>query len=134
MVKDPKYTKLELRILSMVKKHLESELRKRNIIVSSGIHIKPKPKKARVDVLELNLIGCQGSRISKNTTAFVNVNYQHEDFEQVEEFTIFINDLLTDAVVGKFHFNLGSQDWDYQIFRSSPYLWLGNNFFLLRHI
>jgi len=129
-------TPIQLRILTMMKKHLDREFKARNIILSGGIHIKPKPKKARLDLIELNCLGpyFNESRITKKTIAFVNINYQDEDYDKVLEMTLFVNNLLTDAIVGKFHLTHSNQEWEYEIFRISPYLWLGNNAFRLTHI
>lgn len=134
MARGPEYTPLELRVLGKIKKHLLYEFDKRNIIFAGGIHIKPKPPKKRLDVIEINTSGIGGTRITQATTGLVNINYQNDDYARVEEVTIFVNDLLTDSLVEKFYFEKGYQDWDYQIYRTSPYLWLGNNSFMLIRI
>lgn len=137
MAREWKYTPLQTRVMDLVKKRLLKEFRDRGIKISGGIYIKPKPKKVRLDVIELNCLGPYDGeiQISKSIYIVVNINYQDEDYDKVKSYVEFLSLALFDSMLSKNLIIKKSYDeWDYQIYRISPYLWLGNCPILINHI
>lgn len=133
------YTKLELRILNTVKKRIVSEFKAKDIEITGGIFIKPKPKKSRLDLFELNgsrlLHVCDKNGISKNFIMKLNINYQDTDQQRVLDYTEFLYFALIDSpLTENLIFRKYYQNMEYQTFRISPYLWLGNCPFYITHI
>jgi len=138
MVVEWVYSDLEIRILNMVKKRVTSEFKSKNIEITGGIFIKPKPKKARLDLFELNgahlLNVCDKNRISKDFIMKLNINYQDTDKQRVLEYTEFLYFALIDSLLTKnLVFRKFYQNMEYQTFPISHYLWLGNCPFFITH-
>lgn len=127
------YTALENRIMLIIRSRLLSEFKSRGIMVTGGIHIKPKPKQIRVDVIELNTIGISENRITKSIWGLANINYQDESCHKAEIMAKLISDLLDSSVDGNIFFQLSSPDRVYEIFRNGPNLWIGNVSLILKH-
>ncbi len=137
MAREWKYTPLQTRIMDLVEKRLLKEFRDRGIKISGGIYIKPKPKKVRLDVIELNCLGPNDNdeKITRSIYMVVNINYQDEDYDRVLAYTEFLSLALIDGQLTKNLIVKKSYDeWEYQIYRISPYLWLGNCPILINHI
>lgn len=137
MAREWTYTSLQTRIMDLVRKRLIKEFRDRGIKISGGIYIKPKPKKVRLDVIELNCLGPYDGeiQISRSIYMVVNINYQDEDHDKVKSYVEFLSLSLFDSLLSK---NLiikkAYDELDYHIYRISPYLWLGNCSVLINHI
>lgn len=137
MAREWTYSSLQTRIMDLVRKRLIKEFRGKGIKISGGIYIKPKPKKVRVNVIELNCLGPYDgeNQISKSFYMVVNINYQDEDHDKVKTYVEFLSLVLFDSLLSKNLIIKKSYDeWDYQIYRISPYLWLGNCPVLINHI
>lgn len=131
------YTDAEIRILTLVKKRIKSEFKSKGIEISGGIFIKPKPKNSRLDLFEINgTLHKRESfhRITKEFIMSVNLNYQDTEKERVLEYTEFLYYTLIDSVLTKnLIFRRYYQNMEFQTFRISPYLWLGNCPFYITH-
>lgn len=137
MAREWTYNPLQTRIMDLVKKRLIKDFKDRGIEISGGIYIKPKPKKVRLDVIELNCLGPydNDSKITSSIYIVVNINYQDEDYDRVLAYTEFLTLAIIDTQLTKNLIIKKSYDeWDYQIYRISPYLWLGNCPILINHI
>ncbi|MBE8712569.1 hypothetical protein [Sphingobacterium hungaricum] len=119
---------LERKVLDIIKKHLESELKQYDGVIDGGIHLKYKPKDIRLKVIELNCIDYHKvNSLSDIKFFFVNINYQDEDHDLVEQVTGYIYRFLDQSIVRNLHFESKRTE----ICRISKYLWLGNNMFEL---
>jgi len=117
---------LEEKVLNIIKKHLELELGKYEGIIDGGIHLKYKPKNIRLKVIELNCTNYNAATsLSQIRFFFVNINYQDEDQELVEEVTEHIYNIMDHSVIRNLFFESNRKD----VGKISPYLWLGNNYF-----
>lgn len=133
-----KYSELELRVFNLVIKRIKSEFKSRGIEITGGIFIKPKPKKSRLDLFELN--GHQlgkstyKNRVTKDFIMKLNINYQDDNQERMEEYTEFLYFALIDSPLSKnLVFRRYYQNMEYQTCRYSTYLWLGNCPFFITH-
>ncbi len=133
------YTDRELIIFDKVKKRVTSEFKLKGLEITGGIFIKPKPQKSRLDLFELNGHQIDKSRdrgrITKDFTMKLNINYQDTDQHRVNDYTEFLYFALIDSpLTNNLIFRRYYQDMEYQTFRISPYLWLGNCPFYITHI
>ncbi|SMG31689.1 hypothetical protein [Sphingobacterium psychroaquaticum] len=114
--------------MTIVKKYLEAELGQYEGIIDGGIHFKYKPTKIRLKVIELNSMNYnQSTSLSTIDDYLLNINYQDENRDLVEEVTEHIYKILHLSVIRNIYFESDTK----QIFKISPYLWLGNNMFQL---
>ena len=131
------YTDAEIRILTLVKNRIKSEFKSKGIEITGGIFIKPKSKNSRLDLFEINgTLHKRESfqRITKEFIMSVNLNYQDTEKERVLDYTEFLYYTLIDSVLTKnLIFRRYYQNMEFQTFRISPYLWLGNCPFYITH-
>ncbi|MFD1770900.1 hypothetical protein ACFSBF_14140 [Sphingobacterium suaedae] len=118
-----------MRILKMVRSHLIQQFSKVEGSVIGGVFVRPKPDKVRLDVIEINTIGLK-CRKGSNVIGYLNVNYQDTSRSKVQEYTEFIDHLLSQCVINTNLFELDLQ----QIYPISQHLWLGNNMYKLTKI
>lgn len=123
------YSPAELKVFNIVKRHLNESLLQQNGDLISGIHIKPKPKNARLKIIELNSFGTNRTRVISKIAMCININYQDEDHQLVKEVTDYIYDLFDQSFISNLYFKSRHK----QVGRCSPYLWLGNNCFEVLH-
>ena len=131
------YTDAEIRILTLVKNRIKSEFKSKGIEITGGIFIKPKPKNSRLDLFEINGTLHKRESFQRITNEFimsVNLNYQDTEKERVLDYTEFLYYTLIDSVLTKnLIFRRYYQNMEFQTFRISPYLWLGNCPFYITH-
>jgi len=126
MAKVWKTSPLEIKVMTIVKKYLEAELEKYEGVIDGGIHFKYKPSKIRLRVIELNCNDYHNVESLSDIRDFtLNINYQDDDKELVEQVTERISILLDSSVVRNLYFDFESTE----VFKISPYLWMGNNRF-----
>lgn len=119
---------IQIKVMTIVKKHLEKELGKYPGVIDGGVHFKYKPSKIRTKLIELNSTNYNKSTsISTIEYFFINVNYQDEDKDLVEEVTEYICRFLDQSIISNLYLEIDTK----QVFKISPYLWLGNNMFKL---
>lgn len=117
---------LEEKVLNIIKKYLEGELGKYEGVIDGGIYLKYKPKNIRLKVIELNGTNYNAATsLSQIRFFFVNINYQDEDQELVEEVTEYIYNIMEHSVIRNLFFESNRKE----VCKISPYLWLGNNHF-----
>lgn len=123
-------------MMILVKKRILKEFGLKKIKISGGIFIKPKPKKSRLDLIELNCLGpYKKDRITTGLNMLININYQDDNYERVCEYTEFLYLSLVDSpLTNNLKFTAGYQDIEFQIYRLSPYLWVGNCPLSIQHI
>lgn len=121
-------SEIELKVMNIVKRHLQSEFEKYPGVLDGGIHFKYKPSKIRLKVIELGSSDYHKVKTLSDVKDFtLNINYQDENRELVEQVTERISVLLDSSVVRNLFFEFVSKE----VFKISPYLWLGNNRFIL---
>lgn len=119
-------SQMEFKVMSIVKKYLEKELKKYDGILDGGVYFKYKPKDIRKKVIELNCTDyLQSESLSTIGDCYLNVNYQDEDEDLVEEVTDHIHTLIDQSLLRNLYFESEGK----QVGRISPYLWMGNNMF-----
>jgi len=123
------YSPAELNVFNVVRRHLNESMLQKNGVLIGGIHIKPKPSTARLKIVELNSFGSNRARLLSKIAMFININYQDDDKMLVEEVTDYIKDLFDQSFISNIYFKSTLR----QVYRSSPYLWLGNNCFEVLH-
>lgn len=116
-----------LKVLEVVVGHLKSSILFTDDAIRpvGGIWIKPKPKKIREKLLEVNLLAGSGysSRGEKYIFGHVNINFQDEDIDWVTEISEIIGLVMDDALVKNYYFE---RENDLDIFNLSAYLYMGN--------
>ncbi|UXD67784.1 hypothetical protein MUK51_11145 [Sphingobacterium faecium] len=117
---------IELKVMGIVKKYLEDDLKKYEGILDGGIYFKYKPASIRLKVIELNCTDyLQSESLSTISDCYLNVNYQDEDEDLVKEVTDHIHTLIDQSLLRNLYFESEGK----QVGRISPYLWMGNNMF-----
>lgn len=114
---------IKLRVFEIIKAHIEKHLPKESKVLG-GIYLKPKPKSARLDIIEINTPGLINRKASGDL-GLLNINYQHDDLDVVEARHQVLKDIMGDAIVEEYLFKpMGNQ-----IFKTSKYLWLSNTMY-----
>lgn len=123
------YSPAELKVFNIIKKHILESTLSENGILSGGIHIKPKPKNLRFKLIELNSFGTNQAKTLSKINMYVNINYQDEGQELVEEVSKYILELFDESFLSNLYF----KSMLTQVGKCSPYLWISNNCFEVLH-
>lgn len=105
-----------INVLDVIYRHLNNSLLyTESLSPLAGIYIHPKPKTARVDVIELGLLA--HVRLYDSITGVVNINYYEENLERIEEVVPLIINIIDLAFCENFTFEV-EPDYDH-LFRVS---------------
>lgn len=117
----------EIDILDVVLNHIKESIlyKDEEIRPTGGIWIKPKPKKLREKLIEINLLGgaAYTFRGQKEATGHININIQDEDINWIHEVSELVTLVMDDALISNYYFE---RENELNIFNLSIYLYMGN--------
>jgi hypothetical protein len=101
----------KISVLEVIKKHLEESILFTNgeYRPKGGLFIDPKPKNIRVDVVMLNLLAATYFKDDKIVRGLVNINIQHEDRDRIDVLEAVILDVMDNAYVDGYLFNITNE-------------------------
>ena len=109
----------KIRVLDSLHRHLQDSILAP--IPRNGIHIKPRPKYARADSIELNLIGVISA--GGNVIGFTNINMYSEKPEWIDGVYEVVELVMEDALIDRYYFK---KDNEYTKHPVSHTLYMGN--------